>query len=408
MGEILVDGGLNIWSGSLTLEYWDKSEAGSSQVVRTTDCMEGDYCARLDIDGSDSGAYIYQTITLVNSRKYRLTIWYKTAASKTAKFWLNDSSSTVFLQSDGTWAGSGEITLPTSTEWRRYELYFTAHASYQSYVLYLGRGTAASTSIYFDSLSIRSFNGCGILYDNEWDIGTLTASTEETYFPSTNTRHRWHKKTWRSTSIAAAQWLKVDRGVSTPGIKAFIVRNNNYTSAATIKIMCNALDVWTSPTYTQTLNHNAHTIAHVLRSTQNLQWIKHEITDVSNPNGYIEAGRIFLGPIFEPERNYTLGGGEKQKADPSSLAQSEGGQISSVELEHFRLYEYTFERIENEDFVQFAALFAAVGQGKGFFFVEDLGDPTGTTAYVRFAQPLSISPQYGGRYTLNLSLEELR
>lgn len=410
MGEMLKDGGLNVWASSLSLEYWSKYESGTSQLVRSGDMMEGDYCARLDVDASDSAIYIFQTIALVNSRKYRLTIWYKTAAAKTAKYWLKDASGTVFLKSDGTWqTGSNDIILPTTNgQWQKYVIEFNANSSYQSYVIYFGRGASASQSIHYDSLSLLSRDGCGLLYENEWDLGTVTASGEATNFPASNTRHRWHKKTWRSAAIDVAQWLKVDRGRSTPGMKAFVVRNNNYSSSAVIKLQGNASDVWTSPTYAQTLNYNTHTIAHVLRSMQELQWWKHEITDTGNLDGYIEAGRVFLGPIFEPVRSFTLGGGQRQKLDPSATSWSEGGQISSIELERFRVYEYVFERIPYEDKVRFDALFEAMGQAKGWFFIPDLGDPQGTAVYVRFAAPLSITPLYANRWTIQMSLEELR
>jgi hypothetical protein len=412
MGEILKDGGLNIWSSATNLEYWSESISGTSTVNRDgISQIEGDYCCRMAIDGSDSAAYIYQAIGLVPNRKYRITIWYATAAGKTGKFWLKDSATNVYLKSDGTWQGGAtDITLPDSNAaWRKYQLYFTAYSLYQNYIFYLGRGTSVSNSLYYDRISILSAeNRCGMLYENEWDIGTLTALTEATYFPASNTRHRWHKKTWRSTAIDVQQWLKVDRGHSTPGIKAFVNRNNNFTSAATIKLELNASDVWTSPTYNHILQYNAHTIAAILTTTQELQWLRHAITDTANPDGYLETGRLYFGSIFEPERNYILGGGERAKADQSVISSSEGGQVSSIELERFRMFEYTFERVELEDYLKFTALFEAMGQAKGWFFIQDLGDPMGSTAYVRFSDPLGVTPEYQNRFTIHMSLEELR
>jgi hypothetical protein len=410
MGEILIDGGFNIWASLFNLEYWSESISGSSTINREQNTkIEGNYSLRLDIDASNNGLYVYQAITLVNTRTYKLTIWYKTAAGKTAKFWLNNSGSNVFLKSDGSWQETAnEITLPASTSWTRYDLYFFAHGSYQSYVLYLGRETAASSSIYYDRCSIASaFNNCGFCFENEWDIGTLTALTEETNFPASNTRHRWHKKTWRSTAVDVAQWLKVDRGRSLPGMRAFINRNNNFSSGATIKIQGNASDVWTSPAYNQTLGYNTHTIAHILRDNQELQWWKHEITDTGNPDGYLEAGRIFLGPIWEPERNFAPGGGQKSRNDGSILSSSEGGQISSIELDKFSPYEYIFESVMIEDKANFDALFEAMGHAKGWFFIPDLRDP-GDAIYVRFAAPLSFTPESGNLFTVQISLEELR
>jgi len=45
-----------------------------------------------------------------------------------------------------------------------------------------------------------------ISYVNDWDAGTVTASSEHPSFPAINTQQRWYKKPWRSKYGAGSSW----------------------------------------------------------------------------------------------------------------------------------------------------------------------------------------------------------
>lgn len=154
--EKLVDGGLNLWESATDLTNWEESISGTSTINReATEKIEGAYSCRIDVDASNSSVNINQTRTLVPNKKHKIIIWYKNSTSgKTFKLTIRDAGSNKFLQSDGTWAGSGSITLPNSTVWIKYELGFYAHADYSSYAVILMRLSAASSSIYFDKVSL--------------------------------------------------------------------------------------------------------------------------------------------------------------------------------------------------------------------------------------------------------------
>lgn len=145
------------------LTSWTETKGGTSTIQReASEVHAGTYSLKASVDGSDNNAYIYQSETLIAGNLYRLSVWYKTAASKTLALWLKDSASNIYLKSDGTWgAGAQYITLPASTDWISFSIDFTAHASYTNYILYVGHlngtSTQTSASFYLDAISMLGY-----------------------------------------------------------------------------------------------------------------------------------------------------------------------------------------------------------------------------------------------------------
>ena len=155
--EALLDGRFEQWTDALTPTKWTGSASGTSSVNREGSTQyEGAYCVRLDIDGSNSVAYVWQAFRLVPGAPCTITVWYKHTGSADSDIEFYDSGSNVWLKSDGTWAASQQyLHLANSTTWAKLELSFTAHASYTNYKMYLVRGAATSASCYFDKASIE-------------------------------------------------------------------------------------------------------------------------------------------------------------------------------------------------------------------------------------------------------------
>lgn len=145
--------------GSDDFASWFEYESGGSTNIRdTSELYSGTASFKQIIDGSNSEAYVYQALTLVPGLKYRLSLKYRNSASgKTARIMLYDSGFNGGLRPDGTFGtnpAADTIDLPNSTSWASYSIDFYAHADYSSYLLYLSRGSAASSSIWFDDVSL--------------------------------------------------------------------------------------------------------------------------------------------------------------------------------------------------------------------------------------------------------------
>jgi len=404
----LIDGGFENWTSTTNLTSWAEEIAGTSTVTReSTVKRTGNYSCSLIIDASNSVADVYQAVKLVAGRKYRLVIWYKNSASgKTASYQLRDSSSTVYLQSNGTWGASVSIVLPNSTSWRPYVIEFIAHASYITYNILIKRESAASSTIYLDNVSLCSTNVCGFAWDNKWDAGTLTASGNATNFPASNTRHRWHRRPWRSANTAAPEWIELDASANIDVLAGFI-RYTNLQSNATVLIQANTASNWAAPAENVSVTANTEIMPCVWPTVQSYQYWRTAITDATNPSNYVEVGRVYLGPVFEPERNFILGGGMRADMDPSVIGESDDGQASAILKTKYKPGEFIYQRISAADKGQFENLYNNVGTTKPFFFCQDMGDPWNEAWYV-YISDFDITPEYDYRFTVRVSLREAR
>lgn len=176
--EAILDGGFEVWTSPTVLTNWLCYPLGTSTINRESGSVHsGVYSMRLDIDAGNDYAVVAQNVTMTPSGAYVFSIWYKTAAGKTAGVRIRDSGLHVRLKSDGSWIAddSGGIVLPTATTWTQFTFAFTAHASYSSYSIFCGHNTvygstAASSSIYMDDFSL-----CGAGFS----VNTTTAPNQD-------------------------------------------------------------------------------------------------------------------------------------------------------------------------------------------------------------------------------------
>ena len=157
--EALIDGGLEAWSSATNLTSWIEGPTGTSTVNRdAAEVHGGAYSCRLDVDASNSYvSIIQQNIILKLPLGYRISGWYKTEAGKTAEYSLSDSGSNVYLKADGTWTAAVTfVVLPAATSWTHFETFFTPHSAYCEYYAAFLRLSAASSSIWFDDVSIAA------------------------------------------------------------------------------------------------------------------------------------------------------------------------------------------------------------------------------------------------------------
>jgi len=139
------------------LTEWSETVLGTSTINKeATEKIEGAFSCRIDVDAGNSLSYFDQSFSMIPIKRHKVVIWYmNSAVDKTARFRIKDSANNVYLKADGTWqAGEIYITLPNSIIWTPYELEFNAHAAYTDYQILLRVLSAASSSIYFDKVSI--------------------------------------------------------------------------------------------------------------------------------------------------------------------------------------------------------------------------------------------------------------
>jgi hypothetical protein len=136
--------------------------------------------------------------------------------------------------------------------------------------------------------------------------------------------------------ISTGEWIKWDMGISSNPTALIITGPRNsplkIVPSATIKLQGNETDTWDAPSFEQTLTYDDANI--VLMDpeglhTEGLRYWRLEITDLSNPLGYVEIGKLFLGEYFESTRGKVQFGYSVQQIDRSTTVFSEGGQSFS-------------------------------------------------------------------------------
>lgn len=366
------------------------------------------------------------------------------------------------------------------------------------------------------------------LWNNLWDLGTLTYSSQHSSFPATNSRHRWHTRSWRSrygvasgwgnfvitagtndridfeetiatplvatltagtydadtlateikTRLDAAgastytvtysdstnkftitsdglggggiftllwnsgankarsvagtigfddsaddngaltytadrmrihseEWLKNNLG-SAQNVQAFVIRQHNFSSTATVRIQGNNADAWGAPAVNVSLTLNADIMIYFWSSVQSQQWWRIYITDVDNSDGYVEIGRSFLGTYFQTAVNFKRDY-RRRLVDPTDVIISDGGQLSSNEKTKYQTLALTFEYLSNTDLATLESIWQSRGMHRDFFFCRDADNMLTTTIYCRFANPIDIEHFLTDTlYNVPIFLEELR
>lgn len=144
-----------------------------------------------------------------------------------------------------------------------------------------------------------------LLYKNQLDDHTLQASSEQGNFPAVNLQDPHLVNAWRSNSVDA-QWIKIDAGSgNTITANSVAIAGHNLTASATIKIQANATDAWGGPSIDETVTWDADIMTKLFTNSTGYRFWRFYFDDDSNPDGYIEIGRLFLGtrlqmPKIEP------------------------------------------------------------------------------------------------------------
>lgn len=149
----------------------------------------------------------------------------------------------------------------------------------------------------------------------------------------------------------------------------------------------------------------------ILDSAVQARYLRINITDDSNAEGYIQAGRLICGPSYRPSTNYGFGA-EFEFADESRVVKSRGGQTFIDEVERFR--RARFELINLPEAEIFSNIFNSVdrerGIAKDILIIPQPDDPSTWTTQNIYGRLVSTQPivnrtlEYYGRV---LEIEEL-
>lgn len=217
---------------------------------------------------------------------------------------------------------------------------------------------------------------------------TITADDEVATLPVSNLQDRQIVKIWRNTQTTA----QIDVDFTTARIINFaaLIKHNisqtgtirwrlsNASDFSTTVYDSGTVDAWPIVEEFGTLPWGVfqwggylnpevaalYTIStfDVLDEAVAARYLRIDISDPSNPDGYLQAGRLICGPAYEPSINYA-NGVEFEFIDQSRVTKSRGGQTFVDEVERFR--RMRFELINLPEAEIFGNIFNQVDRLRG-------------------------------------------
>lgn len=211
---------------------------------------------------------------------------------------------------------------------------------------------------------------------NYSDAGTLTVDDEVATLPASNLQDQQIVKIWRNTQTSAQ--IDVDFGQQRIVDFMALIRHN-ISQTGTIRWRLSAVSDFSTTVYDSgtidawpiveefgtlpwgvfqwggRLNPEVaaeYTISSfdVLTTAVQARYLRIDISDSLNADGYLQAGRLIAGPSYRPSVNYA-NGVQFEFVDESRITKSRGGQTFVDEVERYRVMRFELINLpENEMF----------------------------------------------------------
>lgn len=206
-----------------------------------------------------------------------------------------------------------------------------------------------------------------LLYDNKFDSGTLTASSENTLYPVSNLQHIHLVTKWRSTADTG-QTIVCDMGEAVTITTAAILAHN-LSSGATVKIQGNATDSWDDPSVDEAITYNSGIMTKFFTGGSYQYW-RFTFEDADNPDEYIEIGRLYLGTYYQVDKTFNKDFTE-EKINTDNVSYSRSGQVFGDEGIIVRRYSLQFPYWANTAKVAVEAIADALGKRTPLILIMD-------------------------------------
>jgi hypothetical protein len=291
---------------------------------------------------------------------------------------------------------------------------------------------------------------------NRTDAGTITTGSELVGLPAENLKDRQRTKIWRTAvttaptqtpttlrdTTAARTWLEIDLGQAyLLNVVALLSNNISQTGKWRVRIATasdfnsgsivydsgqvaawpviggfGTLDWgvfnWGDILTTIELSYYKIDSLVIFPSSVVGQYVRIDIIDATNPDTYIQAGRLVIGPCWQPSVNFDLGW-QIGWQDDSVVSRTMGGQIYVDERPRYRVARLTLGQLSETEMYAYA--FDNIDRRKGIsgdiLFIPQPGKPALYLQEVLYGRMRSLSPmtqsQLGDVRSKEFEIEEL-
>jgi hypothetical protein len=203
-------------------------------------------------------------------------------------------------------------------------------------------------------------------------------------------------------SDVAITW---DLGAANVPTNVFTLKYHNFSAAATITLMGNTANSWTSPAFSQIITWVSGKLSYFFGTSavpvpQTYRYWRLRVQDAANPDTLIKIGRIFHGTFWSPSVNFT-NAYTRKFTDTSQKQYSTGGQMSAVRrpvLKEMKFVWDTGAPFSFSDRTAFSSIFEDyVGIHIPYFLCQD-ADDLSTMYYVENLDPWEFVHIYMENY----------
>lgn len=179
------------------------------------------------------------------------------------------------------------------------------------------------------------------------DDATISAGSAAANMPVSNLLARQPSKKWRATALGSA-YVVLDLGTATE-INFAALLYANLTGSATMRVRAASSEagLTSAPGYDSTANtfwpntglgdwDYVHGFVDLVDDPQTFRWWRIDLSDGSNPDGYIQAGRLMLGGAFRFARNFQYPLGVQWIPAKDAAGRTRGGAFHAEESDLFR------------------------------------------------------------------------
>lgn len=133
------------------------------------------------------------------------------------------------------------------------------------------------------------------------------------------------------------------------------------------------------------------------------------LSDAANPDGYLQAGRMFLGLSLAPEINYAWGA-KLEWVEDTKLERTAAGSLRSEGVQPFRRFSIDLNHLTVSDRERFSAAFRRIGKRQDILIAGYPGAPGAQaidyTLVAKLTQGNSYSASHPGQFKAPFTFEE--
>lgn len=217
---------------------------------------------------------------------------------------------------------------------------------------------------------------CGLSWVNHIDAATLAASAEASLLPIGNLKDRKVQKVWRSGGSTSPYFtfdLGANKEIGVFGLFGFTLADTDTVQLRLSTVSTSGTDVLDTGVIASDVEDGYNQWVYIPESPLTARYGRVDFVATSRVAlGYMDGGRAWAGPLFEPNINFSSGWGEGF-SDLSIQEKARRSGATFVDaLPPYRCIDASFEMINEAGRQQFLDLQRVAGRRSQVIFVPDV------------------------------------